>query len=125
MPDTETMQATQIALNVVFDLNTPDGKRKVHFGLEKDVVGGDIVWKIEFALFERTDTTKPFGPAIVSIAVQVDPSLNAQADQASKGLTPSQTAHATGPAAEAMKAAHAGQLPQPVADSAIQGTLQN
>jgi hypothetical protein len=124
MADPGTGPTTQIALKVTFDLNTPDGKRKVHFGLEKDVVGTDIVWKIDFTLFERTDTTAPFGDAIVSLSVQVDPTLNARADQAAKGLTPSQTAHATGPAAEAAKAANDGELPQEVADGAVQDTLE-
>jgi len=124
MPDMGTVTATQIALKVVFDLSTPDGKRKVHFGLEKDVVGSDIVWKIEFTLFERADPSKVFGDAIVTLSVQVDPALNARADQAAQGMTPSQTAHATGPASEAAKAANQKELPQPVADGAIQDTLQ-
>ena len=124
MPNNGTIEATQIALKVVFDLNTPDGMRKVHFCLEKDVEGTDIVWKIEFTLFERDDVNKPFGQPILSLSVQVDPALNAQADQASKGMTPPQTAHATGPAAEAAKAANDGQLPKPMARTAVQDTLQ-
>jgi hypothetical protein len=124
MSNTGTVTATQIALKVIFDLNTPDGKRKVHFCLEKDVVGTDIVWQIDFTLYERDDPAKPFGDAIVSLSVQVDPALNARADEAAKGMTPSQTAHATGPAAEAAKAASQGQLPQQVADGSVQDTLQ-
>src|SRR5262245_16130547 len=75
---------TQIAIQVTFDLNTPDGLRKVHFGLEKDVVGTDIIWKICFTLFERANTTVAFGDPIVSLSVQVDPALNARANQAVK-----------------------------------------
>jgi hypothetical protein len=104
-----------IAIKVSFELNTPDGKRRVQFGLEKDFIGGDIIWRINFQLWERTDTTKAYTDPIVSLDVQVNPQLNARAEAATKGLTPSQTAHATGPAADAAKAAKAGELPVEVA----------
>src|ERR1041385_7142468 len=104
-----------IAIKVAFELNTPDGTRRVIFGLEKDFTGTDVIWKINFQLFERTNTTLAFGDPIVSLGVQVNPTLNARAEQASKGLTPAQTAHATGPAADAAKAAQAGGAPVPPA----------
>ena len=112
-----------IAIKVAFELNTPDGMRRVIFGLEKDFTGTDIIWKINFQLFERTNTALAFGDPIVSLGVQVNPTLNARAEQASKGLTPAQTAHATGPAADAAKAAQAGQLPTPIAEDQVQGTV--
>jgi hypothetical protein len=113
-----------IAIKVAFELNTPDGTRRVQFGLEKDFTGTDIIWKIHFQLWERTDRTKAFVDPIVSVYVQVNPQLNARAEKATKGLTPAQTAHATGPAADAAKAAKDGELPLEVAQSQIQGTLQ-
>lgn len=113
-----------IAIKVAFELNTPDGTRRVQFGLEKDFTGVDIIWKIHFQLWERADRTKAFVDPIVSLDVQVNPNLNARAEKATKGLSPSQTAHATGPAADAAKAAKGGELPIEVAQSQIQGTLQ-
>jgi hypothetical protein len=113
-----------IAIKVAFELNTPDGTRRVQFGLEKDFNGTDIIWKIHFQLWERIDRTKDFVDPIVSVDVQVNPQLNARAEKATKGLTPAQTAHATGPAADAAKAAQEGELPIEVAQSQIQGTLQ-
>jgi len=37
-----------IAIKVSFELNTPDGKRRVVFGLEKDFAGTDVIWNINF-----------------------------------------------------------------------------
>jgi hypothetical protein len=113
-----------IAVKVSFELNTPDGLRRVQFGLEKDFIGGDIIWRINFQLWERTDRTQAYVDPIVSLQVQVNPNLNACAEQATKGLTPAQTAHATGPAADAALAAQNKELPVQVANSQIQGTLQ-
>jgi hypothetical protein len=109
-----------IADDVEFMLITPDKLRQVKFGLVKQVKGGDILWTINFSLFERTDSTKDFPKdPMVSLAVTVDQTLNAKVAQAAKGLTPAQTAQATGPAAVAAKAAKAGQLPQSVAKKEI------
>ena len=113
-----------IAIKVSFELNTPDGTRRVQFGLQKDFTGTDIIWKIHFQLWERSDRSKPFVDPIVSLDVQVNPQLNGRAEKATQGLTPSQTAHATGPAADAALAAQQGQLPVEVAQDQIQGTLQ-
>lgn len=113
-----------IAIKVSFELNTPDGRRRVQFGLQKDYTGTDIIWRIHFQLWERSSRANTYVDPIVSLDVQVNPQLNARAEKATKGLTPSQTAHATGPAADAAKAAVEGQLPLEVAQDQIQGTLQ-
>lgn len=115
----------RIAIDVEFDLVTPDQLRKVAFGLTKTVQGTDVVWTITFQLYERTSTAVSFPTdPNISLKVKVDSALNADAEQASKGLTPAQTAQATGPAAVAVKAANAGQLPQPVANHEVQKAIQ-
>ena len=123
---TGTMPAAlQIVLKVSFTLNTPDGLRQLSFGLEKDTDGTKVNWTIAFVLYERTDTTKPFGDPIVSLNVFVASSLHANAETAAhNGLTPVQTAHATGPAAEASKAVQAGNMPLPVGNKIIQNSLK-
>jgi len=113
-----------IAVKVNFELNTPDGLRRVKFGLEKDFTGTDIIWRINFQLWERSDPSKAFIDPLVSLQVQVNPQLNARAQQATKGLTPAQTAHATGPAADAALAALNDPTFQPIANKQIQGTLK-
>jgi hypothetical protein len=118
--------ALPIAIKVNFTLNTPDGLRQISFGLEKDTDGVKVNWIITFTLFERADATKPFGDAIVSLNVFVASTLHAKADAAAHhGLTAKQTAHATGPAAEAAKAAHEGTGSLPAANIAIQNTLKS
>jgi hypothetical protein len=126
IPSTGTMPAAlPIALKVSFTLNTPDGLREISFGLEKDTDGTDTNWTITFALYERTDTTKSFGNPVVSLNVFVASSLHANAETAAhNGLTPAQTAHATGPAADAAKAVQAGTMPLPVGNKIIQGSLK-
>jgi hypothetical protein len=114
-----------IALKVSFTLNTTDGLRQISFGLEKDSDGVKVNWTITFTLFERTDSTKPFGDAVVSLNVFVATTLHDNAETAAhQGLTPAQTAHATGPAANAAKAANDGSMPLPVANNIIQSTLK-
>jgi hypothetical protein len=57
--------------------------------------------------------------------VFVASSLHAHAEVAAKnGLTPAQTAHATGPAADAAKAVQAGTMPAPVGNNIIQNSLK-
>ncbi|SRR5258708_6830697 len=117
--------ALPIALKVSFTLTTPDRKRQISFGLEKDTDGVKVNWTITFVLSERTDPTKPFGDPIVSLNVFVASTLHANAEiAAKKGLTPAQTAHATGPAADAAKAVHAGTMPAPVGNNIIQNSLK-
>jgi hypothetical protein len=124
-PSGTTAPALPIALKVSFTLNTPDGLREISFGLEKDTDGIKVNWTITFVLYERTDTTKAFGDPVVSLNVFVASSLHANAETAAHtGLTPTQTAQATGPAADAAKAAHAGSVPLPVANRIIQDTLK-
>jgi hypothetical protein len=113
-----------IAIKVAFELNTTDGLRRVNFGLEKDFTGTDIIWRINFQLWERTDRTIAFADAIVTLLVQVNPQLNARAEAATKGLTPAQTAHATGPAADAALAGQNDGLDPAIVHSEVQGTLQ-
>jgi len=120
-----TNTATVIKLKVNFQLNTPNGLRRVIFGLEKDATSGKIVvWTINFQLFERAKKSDPFGDPIVSLDVEVDKALNAKAEKAAKGLTAGQSAHALGPAAEDAKAAESGEINQEDAQETIQNTLK-
>jgi hypothetical protein len=117
--------ALPIVLKVSFTLNTPDGLREITFGLEKDTDGTKVNWTITFVLYERTDKTKPFGDPVVSLNVFVASTLHAKAETAARnGLTPVQTAHATGPAADAAKAVQAGTMPPPVGNNIIQNSLK-
>ena len=124
-PPSSTPPALPIALKVSFTLNTPDGLREITFGLEKDTDGTKVNWTITFVLYERTDKTKAFGDPIVSLNVFVASTLHTNAETAAhNGLTPTQTAHATGPAADAAKAVQAGTMPLPVGNTIIQNTLK-
>jgi hypothetical protein len=115
-----------IVLKVCFTLVTPDRLRQIEFGLEKDSDGTTVNWTITFVLYERTDCTKPFADPVVSLNVFVASTLYANAETAAQnGLTPAQTAHATGPSANAAKAMQAGTLPVPVANKIIQNTLKS
>jgi len=117
--------ATVIKLKVNFQLNTPNGLRRVIFGLEKDATSGNVVqWSINFQLFERAKKSDPFGDPIVSLDVEVDKALNAKAEKAAKGLTAGQSAHALGPAAEDAKAAEAGDIDPEDAQQTVQNTLK-
>lgn len=118
-------KATVIKLKVNFQLNTPNGLRRVIFGLEKDATSGNVVqWSINFQLFERAKKSDPFGDPIVSLDVEVDKALNAKAEKAAKGLTAGQSAHALGPAAEDAKAAEEGEIDPEDAQQTIQNTLK-
>ena len=117
--------ALPVVLKVSFTLNTPDGLRQINFGLEKDSDGTKVNWTITFTLFERANTTTAFGDAIVSLNVFVATAMHAKAETAAhQGLNPTQTGHATGPAADAAKAAHDGIITLPVANNSIQNTLK-
>jgi hypothetical protein len=118
-------KATIIKLKIQFELNTPNGLRKVIFGLEKDASAGNVVtWKINFQLFERAKKSDPFGDPIVSLQVEVDKALNSKAEKASQGLSAGQSAHALGPAADDARAAQDGEIDQDEADQTIQNTLK-
>jgi hypothetical protein len=120
-----TTKATVIKLKVNFQLNTPNGLRRVIFGLEKDATSGNVVqWTINFQLFERAKKSDPFGDPIVSLDVEVDKALNAKAEKAAQGLTAGQSAHALGPAAEDAKAAEAGEIDPEDAEQTVQNTLK-
>jgi hypothetical protein len=116
--------ALLIALKAAFTLNTLDGLRQISFGLEKDTDGVTTDWTITFVLFERTDPSADFGSAVVSLNVFVASPLHGNAETAAQqGLTPAQAAHATGPGADAAKAVSTGELPLPMGNRIIQGTL--
>ena len=124
-PAGSTPPALPIALKVSFTLNTPDGLRQISFGLEKDTDGVKVNWTITFVLYERTSATASFGNPVVSLNVFVASTLHANAETAAHtGLTPAQTAHATGPAADAAKAVQAGTMPLPVGNNIIQNSLK-
>jgi hypothetical protein len=118
------VKSTIIAIKVHFELNTKDKKRRVVFGLEKDTQGDKVIWKINFQLLERDDTSKPFSDPLVSVDIEVDKLLHPNAEKAAQdGLTSDQSAHAIGPAADDQKAAKAGQIDQKDADQTTQDTL--
>ena len=119
-----TTKSAVIRIKVHFELNTPNGLRRVIFGLEKDTQGKVVLWKIDFQLFERSKKSDPFGDAIVTLNVEVDKALNDKAEKASKGLTAKQSAHALGPAADDAKAAEAGEIDQEEAEATVQNTLK-
>ena len=117
-------KATIIKIKVNFTLNTPNGLRRVIFGLEKDTKGDVVSWTINFQLFERAKKSDPFGDAIVSLDVDVDKALNSKAEKASKGLTAPQAAFALGPGGDDARAAKDGEIPQSDAKKTIQKTLK-
>ena len=113
-----------VALKVSFTLNTPDGLRRINFGLEKDTDETNVQWTITFTLYERANAGCEFGDPLVSLNVFVAQALHRNAETAAtNGLTPEQTAIATGPAANAAKAAHEGTVPVPVANKLIQSSI--
>lgn len=118
-------QRVVIGIKVHFVLNTLDGLRRVIFGLDKSTQGTEIKWTINFQLFERAKKTDDFGDAIVDVDVEVDTGLNDQAEAVAHqaSLTPPQSAHAVGPAADDAKAAKAGTIDQGDANDTIQDTL--
>jgi hypothetical protein len=114
-----------IKLKVHFELNTPNGLRRVIFGLSKDAGSGKTVtWTIDFQLFERAKKSDAYGDAIVTLNVEVDKALNSKAEKAAKGLTAGQSAHALGPAADDAKAAQDGEIDPEDAQETIQNTLK-
>ena len=120
-----TTISTVIKLKVQFELNTPNGLRRVIFGLCKDATQTNVVsWTIDFQLFERAKKTDPFGDALVSLNVQVDKALNPKAEQCAQGLTAAQSAHALGPAADDARAAMVGEIDPQDAQQTIQNTLK-
>src|SRR3982751_742755 len=87
-----TVKTQVVKVHVKFTLNTPDGKRRVIFDLEKNTADSGIVsWKINFQLFEREKKSDPFGDAIVQLEVQIDSKLNNKAQAMfDNGMTPPQ-----------------------------------
>jgi hypothetical protein len=118
-------KSTIVKLKVNFELNTPNGLRRVIFGLEKDATAANlVVWTINFQLFERAKRTDPYTDPIVSLQIEVDKALFPRAERASQGLSPAQSAHALGPAADDAKAAADGEIDEADAEDTIQNTLK-
>jgi hypothetical protein len=114
-----------VGIKVKFELNSKNGLRRVIFGLEKDTQGDDVLWKIDFELFERDKKSDPYGDALINLDIEVDAKLNKKAeDTAHNGLTPGQAAHTLGPAADDAKAAASGELDQNEASDTVQATLR-
>lgn len=120
-----TVVGTILAIKVSFELDTPDGLRKVMFGLEKDMKGDDPIWTIHFQLQERAAAADPF-TNIVTLDVTVDEqALHPAAETAAKsGLTTAQAGHALGPAAEDAKGTTTGDVDTDTASETITGTLK-
>jgi hypothetical protein len=102
-----------------------DGLRKVFFGLEKDVKGTHEIWAIHFQLQERTSKKDAF-VNVVTLDVLVDEAaLHPAAETAAAhGLTPPQTAHAIGPAADDAKGTTTGDVDPSDANDTIKNTLK-
>jgi hypothetical protein len=117
---------TIIKIKVHFVLTTPNGLRRVVFGLEKDTQGNLAIWKINFQLFERAKKSDSFPTEpMIELDVEVDKILNSKAEKAAKsGLTQKQTTHALGPASETAKAAEEGTVPEADAKNSVQTTLK-
>src|ERR1041385_6842576 len=100
-----TAKREVVKVHVKFTINTPDGLRRINFELEKDTDdAGSVDWKITFQLFERDKKTDSFEDPIVDLLVEVDSKLNSKAQaMADNGMTPSQAAFASGPAADTAK----------------------
>jgi hypothetical protein len=114
-----------VAIKVKFELNARNGLRRVMFSLEKDTDGDAINWKIQFQLFERDNKTVAYVDPLVDLEIEVDTVLHNKAQTtADKGMTPGQSAHALGPAADDAKAAAAGELDPSEAKGTIQATLR-
>jgi hypothetical protein len=98
-------QREVVGLHVKFTINTPDGLRRVIFDLDKtNGDGGAVTWKIAFTLFERQQNTDPYTDPIVDLSVEVDTALSPNAQtMADNGMTPTQAAFASGPAADIAK----------------------
>ena len=95
-----------VGIKVKFELNARNGLRRVIFGLEKTTDGDKVHWMINFELYEREKKSEAYGDALVDLEVEVDTKLNAKAEKvAQQGLTPTQAAHALGPAADDAKEA--------------------
>ena len=114
-----------VALSVQLELNTTNGLRRVIFGLEKYMTDTSEEWRIDFQLFERMHASVDYGRALVTLHVKVAHSLNAKAELAAKkGLTPRQSRHALGPAANDAKATTTGDLDEEDASKTIQAPLK-
>jgi hypothetical protein len=117
-------KSSVIGVKVRFELITKDKLRRVVFGLEKDTEGNVVMWKIDFELFEREKKGDAWDEAIIVLQVELEKALNAKAEKALKGLTPGQSAHALGPAADDAKAAKEGEIDEDEAKETVANTLR-
>ena len=117
-------KSSVIGVKVRFELITKDKLRRVVFGLEKDTEGNVVLWKIDFELFERDKKGDPWAEAVIVLQVELKKALNAKAEKALKGLTPGQSAHALGPAADDAKAAREGEIDEDEAKETVANTLR-
>jgi len=102
-----------------------DGLRKVFFGLEKDMKGGnDAIWIIHFQLQERAVKTDDLTNVVTLDVIVDDAALHPAAETAAKhGLTPAQAGHALGPASDDAKGTTTGDVEKEDANQTVQGTL--
>ena len=114
-----------IAIQVTFELDTPDGLRKILFGLEQDTKGSDVMWFIYFQLQEKQAATDANFTNVVTLKVLGDDAALHPAAQAAAntGLTPPQAAHAMGPAADAAKGTTTGDVDPDDANQSVKSTL--
>jgi len=111
-----------VSLSVKFEINSRNGLRRVIFELHKTPKGENVEWKIVFQLFEREKRSDEFTKLV---ALEIITELAKKAEKmAQEGMTPSQSAHAIGPAADDAKAAEAGEIPQEDADETVEATLK-
>lgn len=116
---------TIIGIKVKFELNSKNGLRRILFGLEKNTDDDEVIWKINFQLFERAKKSDDFGDALIALDIEVDTKLNTKAEKAAKeGLTSGQAAHALGPAADDAKSAAEGEIDEEDAHETVQATLK-
>lgn len=115
-----------IAIQVTFELDTPDGLRKILFGLEQDTKGADVMWFIYFQLQEKQAATDANFTNVVTLKVLVDDAALHPAAQAAanNGLTTNQAAHAMGPAADAAKGTTTGDVDPDDANQSVKSTLK-
>lgn len=123
--DGPTVAGAEIGLRGMFTLTTEDKLREVIFGLEEDIKGTDPIWTIHFDLKERDNETDDFTD-IVALDVLVDEEVlrPAAAAAAQNGLTPPQSAHALGPAADDAKGTTTGDVDPSDAHDTVKGTLK-
>ena len=123
MPGTSTLKSISVDIEVM----TKDRLRKVVFGLDKATADdGDVIWTINFALFEREAKSDDFGDALVNLDAVIvnNENFDKAETTASVGrLTAAQTEHALGPAAVDAKRFKEGQISREKAEATAERTV--